>query len=120
MTTNPPQTVVSCVIRGQLVAGLPVFAAIDTGGHQPFGVLSVDALTYGVRIWHEPVEFIGDAQVTSDETLADLDIVCGASWALDHVDVLFYRAGAKVTAATTCVPNANVWVHLSGWPPIPA
>lgn len=117
MTTNPPVLISSCAVRGTIdpVDG-PVFAPIDGAGHRPFGVDHITAMPYGFRLYHAQLDALGDAQVSSDETLGDLDIEARASWALDHVDVTFWRAGAKVAASSTCVPYANVWVHLTGYP----
>lgn len=110
-----PELVVSCAIRGTLVDGVATFAAIDEGGHRPFGVVRVEKITYGFRLWHDRLEALGDAQVTADETLGDLGLSTHASWGMEYVDVTLRRAGVKVPAAQMCVPYANAWVHLTGY-----
>lgn len=112
-----PQLIAACGVRGVLdpVDG-PVFGPINDAAHRPFGVLRIDPLPYGFRLWHDPLEALGAPNVTADETLAGLDITASGSWALDHLDVTLYRGGVKVPTAQMCVRYANVWVSLVGYP----
>lgn len=112
-----PVLVASCAVRATPpAAGVSYVGPIDDPWHKPYGVIDVAALTYGFRVWHARLAFVGDAQVTADETLASLNIGAHASAGLDFTDVTLYRGGARVPLSAIAVPYANVWVHITGWP----